>query len=86
VIGGCSFEAKNQRYFYIDFTRLHLNFQLCIASVNLPNLPCVVLLCSSRNWSFEWKYWSLGDDLVHFHILHLFCFNLVGYDLYQCFL
>jgi len=30
----------------------------------------VLLLCSSGNWSFEWKYWSLGDDLVHFHILH----------------
>jgi len=25
----------------------------------------------------------LGDDLVHFHILYLICFNLVGYDLYQ---
>jgi len=23
VIGGCSFEAKNQRCFYIDFRRLH---------------------------------------------------------------
>ena len=24
--------------------------------------------------------------MVHFHVLHLICFNLVGYDLYQqCF-
>jgi len=83
VIGGCSFEAKNQRYFYIEFTCLHLSFQLYIASVNLPTPPPVLLLCSYGNWSFEWKYLSLGDDLVHFHILHFKCFNLVGYDLYQ---
>jgi len=43
VIGGCSFEARNQRCFYIDFRRLHLRFQLCVASVNLPNPP--VLYC-----------------------------------------
>jgi len=50
VIGGCSFEAKNQRYFYMDFTHLHLSFQLCVASVNLPTpLPPVLLLCSSEN-------------------------------------
>jgi len=46
--------------------------------------PCVILLCSSRNWNFGWKYWSLGDDLVQ--LLHTAsnCFNyLVGYDLHQ---
>jgi len=52
LIGGCSFEAKNQRCFYIDFTRLHLSFQLCVASVNLPNPP-VLLLCSSRNFALN---------------------------------
>jgi len=26
VIGGCSFEARNQHCFYINFRRLHLNF------------------------------------------------------------
>jgi len=40
VIGGFSFEAKNQRCFYIDFTRLHLSFQLYVASVNLPTPLC----------------------------------------------
>ena len=48
MIGGCSFEAKNQRCFYIDFRRLNLSFQLCVASVNLaqslPMLYCCVHL------------------------------------------
>jgi len=52
VIGGCSFEAKNQHYFYIDFTLLYLSFQLCVASVNLPN-PLVLLLCSSENFALN---------------------------------
>jgi len=47
VIGGCSFEARNQCCFYIDFRRLHLSFQLCVSSVNLPT-PLVLLLCSSE--------------------------------------
>jgi len=49
MIGGFSFEAKNQRCFYFDFTRLHLSFQLYIASVNLPNpYPRVIVV-------FIWK-------------------------------
>jgi len=88
MIGGCSFEARNQRCFYINFTRLHLSFQLCVASANLSAKPPPVLLCCigevcwSGNWSFKQEHWLLGDDLVHFHILHFICFNLVGYDLY----
>jgi len=53
VIGGCSFEVKNQHCFYINFTRLHLSFQLYVASVNLPNPPLcaiVVFIWKSKLW------------------------------------
>jgi len=78
-----SFEARNQRYFYIDFTHQHLSFQLCVAFVNLPN-PLVLYWCvdleiealnkNIGRWETTW---------FNFHILHLICFNLVGYNLYQ---
>ena len=83
MIGGCSFEAKNQRCFYIDFTRLHLSFQLCVASVNLPNPSlcycCVHLEIEALNenicrWETTW---------FTFIYCIFKCFNLVGYDLYQ---
>jgi len=56
---------------------------LCWNSEFFCQPSLVLLLCSSRNWSFGRKYWSLGDDLVHFHILYFICFSLMRYDLYQ---
>jgi len=66
VIGGCSFEARNQCCFYIDFTRLHLSFQLCVASANLSaNPPCVIMLywcvdleIEALNKNIEIRVWS----------------------------
>jgi len=46
-----------------------------------PPPPRVILLCSSENWNFGRKYWSLGDDLVQLSHIAFNCFNLVGYGL-----
>jgi len=82
-----SFEARNHCYFswlfnqYCNYVLL-LCWSLCESKSAKPPL-CYCVVFESGNWSFGRKYWSLGDDLVHFHILHFQCFNLVGYGLYH---
>ena len=63
----------------LTFAKLFIILQSKSAKPSL----CYCVVFESRNWSFEREHWSLGDDLVHFHILHFIYFNLVGYDLYQ---
>ena len=75
--------SKESTLFLYWFYTSAFKFSIVRCIRKSVNPPFVLLLCSSGNWSFEWKYWSWGDSLVHFHILHFKCFNLVGYDLYQ---
>jgi len=81
MIGGLSIESRNHCVF-IQLLNLSANWSLLWIEICQPPM-CYCVVFESRNWSFGQKYWSLGDDLVHFHILHFICFNLVGYDLYQ---
>jgi len=65
MIGGFSFEASNQRCFYIVFTHPHLSFQLCVTSVNLPTPFCYRCCFCLENE-------ALGDDSgCGYDILHL---------------
>ena len=66
MIGGCSFEARNRCCFYIDFTRLHLSFQLCVASVNLSANPppCVIVFY----WCVDLEIEALNKNIGRWEI------------------
>jgi len=59
VIGGFAFQSKNQ----CVFVKYEITYEFCVEIVNLPPPSTFVLNCIWKT-NFEWKVWSLGDDLV----------------------
>jgi len=71
VIGGFSFEERNQRCFYIVFTHMHLCFQYCVTSVNLPTPPCYRCCVCLENEALNKNIGRWKTTLVGYHVLHL---------------
>jgi len=62
-MGEISLKQGITAIFHSCLIKITITSYCCVEFLNLPNPPVSVVF-EYGNWSFERKYWLLGDDLV----------------------